>query len=186
MSLVVDTTTPELRKLVAALKDKSSLNKVMANAGRIVIQDHFATYAQTNRNRFGRPSTFWKRMRQATYAESDSTVAAVVMPREVAQRRFGGTIKPTGGRKNLTIPLDRAAYNKSARTFQDLFVLTLKRGGTERRFLAMKLRKNRIKVLYALRESVTQTGSADVLPSDSKIVDAVREAAVEYIARRTP
>lgn len=82
--------------------------------------------------------------------------------------------------------LDRAAYNKSARTFQDLFVLTLKRGGTERRFLAMKVRKNRIKVLYALRESVTQTGSADVLPSDAKIVDAVREAAVEYIARRTP
>lgn len=106
------------------------------------------------------------------------------MPREVAQRRFGGTIKPTGGRKYLTIPLDRAAHNKSARTFQDLFVLTLKRGGVERRFLARKLRKNRIKVLYALRESVTQTGTADVLPTDARIIEAVREAAVEYIARR--
>jgi len=184
MSLVVDTTTPELRKLVAALKDKSSLNKVMANAGRIVIQDHFATYAQTNRNRFGRPSTFWKRMRQGTYAESDATVAAVVMPREVAQRRFGGTIKPTGGKKYLTIPMDKRAYNRSALTFENLFVLTLKRGGVERRYLARKLRKNRIKVLYALRESVTQTGSADVLPTDARIIEAVREAAVEYIARR--
>lgn len=185
MSLVIDTATPELRKLVAALKDKAGLNKAMANAGRIVIQDHFAAFAQTNRNRFGRPSTFWKRMRQGTYAESDSTVAAVVMSREVAQRRFGGTIKPTGGKKYLTIPLDRVAYNKSALTFQELFVLTLKRNGTERKYLAMKVRKNRVKVLYALRESVTQKGDADVLPSDAKIVDAVRTAAVEYIARRS-
>lgn len=179
----LDLATPELTALIRALKDRSGLHRAMANGGRIVVQDHFAKFAMGNRNRFGRPSTFWRRMRGATRAESTASAAAVVMEREVALRRFGGTIRPTGPRKALTIPVSPRAYNRKAASFDGLFFVKPKKNGNV--FLARKGRKGAIELMYLLLPKATIKPNPDVLPTDVQLTDAVKEAATQFLERRT-
>ena len=186
----LDLATPELTALIRALKDRSGLHRAMANGGRIAVQDHFAKFAMGNRNRFGRPSTFWRRMRGATQAESSAQSAAVVMEREVALRRFGGTIRPTGPRKALTIPVNPRAYNRKAASFDGLFVVKFKKGtrqggGKGSVFLARKGRKGALELMYLLTPKATIKPNADVLPTDAALAAAVKEAATQYLQRRT-
>ena len=186
----LDLATPELTALIRALKDRSGLHRAMAKGGRELVQGHFAKFAMGNRNRFGRPSTFWKRMRGATRDESSAQSAAVVMEREVALRRFGGTIRPTGTRKMLSIPVDPRAYRKKATSFDGLFVVKFKKGtkqggGKGSVFLVRKGRKGALELMYLLTPKATIKPNPDVLPSDAALADAVKEAATEYLKRRT-
>ena len=129
-------------------------------------------------------------MRGATQAESSAQSAAVVMEREVALRRFGGTIRPTGPRKALTIPVNQRAYNRKAASFDGLFVVKFKEGhqqggGKGSVFLARKGRKGALELMYLLTPKATIKPNAAVLPSDAALTEAVKEAATEYLKRRT-
>jgi len=189
MAYVIDSATPALNEILRTLRDRSAVNNVIATAGTQVVQKHFVKMAMSNRNKFGRPATFWKRMRGATRAESSMTEAAIVMPNEVAQRYFGGPIKPTGGRKMLTIPISRISYGKSALEFEDLFVLKIGKDGgdsktSNKAYLARNTAKG-LELLYVLKSSVIQQGNPDVLPRLDEIQEAVTAAISTYIQRRT-
>lgn len=187
MAFVLDTSygnaIPELQKLRKTIGDRADLHKVMAHAGTQVVQKHFAALAMTNRNKWGRPSTFWKRMRQATMPESSSKQAAVVMERDVALRRFGGTIKPTGGRRYLTIPVSKTAYGRVARSFKSGFVLKLKTGGL---FIAQKSGKSgKLELLFALVKQATIRANRAILPADGVITAALKVAIAAWLKLKT-
>lgn len=116
----LDTARPELRALLARAQNPLAVHKVMATAATRTVRDTFAKVATWQRNPFGKAPQFWKRMSRATRPEATIKTAAVVMPREVAQRYFGGVIRPTGGRRLLTIPAVAESYRRSARSFEDL------------------------------------------------------------------
>lgn len=196
MSFVIDNASGDLLALAGQLKNRERLNKVIATAATNLVKDHFAKLAMSNRNKFGVRGTFWKRMRGATREESNVVQAAVAMPHEIAQRRYGGPIRPTGGRKMLTIPIAKEAYGKSAREFDNLVVVRFK--DENRAYLAQISRptllvlrsvgpqkKDRIKLMYALKAFVMQSEDPSILPTDEEFHAVIKKTIQTYIQRRT-
>lgn len=185
MALIVDQVTDRLKRLSRALKDTAALNKVIANATSELFKSHFAARAMVERNKFGKPPTFWKRMRGSVRSFSSASTAGVEMYRPVAQRYYGGTIRPTGGKRWLTIPINKLAYRKSARSFEDLSIYTSHIGN---KFLSMetgKGKKRKTVLMYLLKESVTQKGDKTVLPSKSDISASSKAALKMYLDAKT-
>lgn len=181
MATVIDTVTPGLQSMVQKLRKRASVNKVMARAGANLVRDHFIENGAKSKNKFGKPPMFWRKMRSAIREESDARNGIIVMERPVAQRYFGGTIRPTGGRKYLTIPLVAAAYRRSARSFKDLRFVKFPSG---KAFLYRSKGKkgNRVReYLYALKKTVTQKGDKSVLPPIEKIKEAAAQGVKEYL-----
>lgn len=180
----IDTASPALRALLQRTQNKVGVNKVIAVAATRKVRDHFVGVAGWMRNPFGKPAQFWKRMNRATRHEATSTHAAVIMPREVAQRFYGGTIRPTGGRRFLTIPAIAAAYRRSARSFPDLvLVLFKKRAGRGPAGALVQHGKNQSTIFYWLHRKVTQKADARVLPTSAQIADAVIPEVEAYVLR---
>lgn len=192
MSYVIDTATPKLLNLIRGLRDREKLNLIMSRAAANLVKDHFAALAGTNKNKFGVRSTFWKRMRQATRSDANPVEAAVVMPREVAQRRFGGVLRPKGGRKMLAIPISKDAYGKSPLEFDDLHVVRLKdknqaflvrfRGRDEG--INGPSKSDKMQMLYVLKSSVSQLANPAVLPTDAEFEAVINKAIREYVRVR--
>lgn len=184
MALIVDTVTDRLKRLSRALKDTGALNKVIANATSELFKKHFVGMAMKERNKFGKPPTFWKRMRSSVRPFSGPSMAGVEMSRPVAQRYYGGTIKPTGGKRWLTIPLTKTAYGRSARSFEDLYIYTSHIGN---KFLArdiVKRKKKKTVLEYLLKKSVTQKGDKNAIPSKQKIKETTASTLKSYLDRK--
>lgn len=197
MATVVDTGTETLERLSRALKNTEALNKVIAQENATLFEDHFRAIGAKEKNKFGRPSTFWSRMIGETKPIFSKSLCAIQMNRAIAQRYFGGPIRPTGGRKFLTIPVSKEAYGKSARSFHGLFVFRYgdvgKNGSA---FLAKSNRKvvlstnsgpqkkERITLLYQLLARVIQKKNPSILPTDSEIAVASNFAVTEYLKRK--
>lgn len=197
MSIAVDTTTDALKKLSRALKDKEALNKAIANENLILFRDHFRSISAKEKNKFGAPSTFWRRMIEQTKAFFDNRIAGLEMNRAIAQRYFGGVIKPTGGKRFLTIPVSKEAYGKSARSFHGLFVFRygdIGKNGSA--FLAKSSRKvvisthsgpqkkERLTLMYQLLARVVQKKNESILPTKSEIAATSRFAVSNYLKKR--
>lgn len=183
----LDTASPQLKALLARAKNPTAVHKVMATAATQAVRDRFAEMAGIQRNPWGKPPQFWKRMSRATRAEANPTTAAVVMPREVAQRYFGGVIRPTGGRKFLTIPAHASAYRRSARSFADLVLMVFKGGEGQGGGLALAKRGAKEPVvLYWLRRQVKQKGDSRVIPSPKELAAAVIPQVEAYLLRSRP
>lgn len=178
MSLVVNTAGPALQSLLARVQDRPAIHKVMGVAAIRLVKDGFTVLAHEQRNPFGRPPMFWKRMNRATRWELSATGADVVMPREVAQRYYGGTIRPTGGRKFLAIPLVKEAYRRAPRTFTDLDLIITE--DNKRGFLVRRAEK-KTTLMYALVRKVTQAGNRGVLPGADVMGPALRQSVREYL-----
>jgi hypothetical protein len=180
----LDTARPELRALLRRAKNPIAVHKVMAAAATREVRDHFAKVAIWQRNPFGKPPLFWKRMSRATRPEATATTAAVLIPREVAQRYFGGTIRPTGGRRLLTIPARAEAYRRSARSFDDLVLIIFKaRSGRGPVGALIRHGKSESTVLYWLKRKVTQKSDQRVMPSTAQIASAVVPEVEAYLLR---
>lgn len=185
----LDTASPALRALLARASNRPGLNKVISVAGTRAVKDRFAEVATWMRNKFGRPAQFWKRMSRATRPEATAAHAAVVMPREVAQRYFGGTIRPTGGRNFLTIPARAEAYRRSARSFDDLVLIVFRRKGRGPAGALIRKGETHDAVMYWLYRKVTQKGDPRVLPTSDELAAAVMPDVESYLLRdskRTP
>ena len=196
--VVKDGVTPALRALSRQYQDRGGLHRVMATAGANLVRDHFAALAGSNHNPYGVKSTFWARMRRGTRAEANATKGEVAMPAEAGHRYFGGTIRPTAGRKYLTIPARAEAYGRSAREFDFLEVLYNSRGPValvdKARVEVVRTKSGRSKrdkesgapltqdapgglVFFWLVRSATQRADPSVLPTDA----ALKEAAVDAL-----
>lgn len=184
MALVLDTARPSLRALAARAADRGAVHRVMGVSGTRIVKDRFALMADVQRNPWGKAPQFWKRMNRATRWESGQDFADVVMPREVAQRFYGGPIKPTGGRKYLTIPAHRSAYRRSARSFQDLKLVLFGRGSGAKLALAKKT-KTATTVLYWLVKGVTQAGDSRVIPTPAEFAAGIEPDVMAYLRRES-
>jgi hypothetical protein len=137
------------------------------------------------RNRFGKPAQFWKRMSRASRSEATASAAVLLIPREVAQRFFGGTIRPKGGKKFLTIPVTREAYRRKASTFPNL-VLIMTRGSKARRSgILVRTKKNgQMEVMYWLVRGVTQKADPRVMPSKAEFQAHIAKDVDSYLTHR--
>jgi hypothetical protein len=175
----------KLEKLKSAILDKQAVNKVMSRGLEQLIKKNFSVVSATEKNKFGKGSSFWRRMIEGTKGGSDARVAYVDMPRPVAQRYFGGKIIPTGTKRYLTIPISKKSYGRSARFFDDLEIYTSHLGN---KFLVLKkkVRKKTVyEFLYLLKERVFTKPNKRVLPSREEIVANMAESFAAYLKSRT-
>ena len=121
---ITDAASPTIQALRATVENRTLLNQAAADALADGIKDHFQELENgphASASALGaEPTGFWARMQAGTVARADDRSGTVAMPREVAQRRFGGDLKPTGGRTYITIAAIAAAYGKVAADFPDL------------------------------------------------------------------
>lgn len=204
MSLTIQITQqdgagPFVAELSEDIQPSTELHRYIADEAHYEVQQRFLALAETNRGVLGH-SGFWNRMLSGTSALADETAAMVRMPREVAQRYFGGTITPQGGKTYLTIPARSEAYGKSARQFNDLRFVPFRSGAaalvqrdqTELTFFKSGKRKGQIKdaketggaVFFWLVKSVTQRGNSEVLPDDETFAGAIVRGIESFLEAR--
>lgn len=186
-SVTIDNTaTPYLDKVLREMEQKQPVHQAMAEGATALVQRHFAGLGTSNRNRLGGRSGFWQRMLGGTKALATQSFGYVLMPRPVALRYFGGTVRPVN-KKLLAIPARTEAYNRSPRDFVDLRFVKTKRGG-------MLVQKDQSEVgtkketggtvLYWLVKSVTVRGDTGVLPTMEALGQAAVTSGEDFIKRR--
>lgn len=195
------------------LRRPKSLNDALGRRLARELQGHFLA-RNKEPNQMQAPKTnFWKQVSDATVMTSADEHGAVV---SIAERRFrihlfGGTIRPTNGRKFLTIPLVREARGKrvseyEARTGRKLFrpgfknvllersaagttgliggrTVTVRRRGAYREIGTPV--KGKARAIYALKKQVTIKADPRALPATAKLVQALSETADAWVARQT-
>lgn len=197
MALIVDSTTDALKRYSRALKDTTSINKAISAAVSKLFRTHFRSIGSKEKNRFGRPSTFWSRMVNSVRPMFTDRFAAVEMNRAIAQRYFGGVIRPTGSKRFLTIPVSKESYGRKAADFHGLFVFRYKDVGERgSAFLAKSNRKvvlmtnsgpqkrEKITLLYQLLARVRQKPNKSILPTNSEIAAETRYTLNAYLQRK--
>ena len=190
-----DTASPLVGKLMATVGD----NKRLAGyAGRKVQQrvgEHMLGVAQTRhataQRLGGSPTGFFGDAYEAVTAPD----ALAVEPGRIRlklrhpgfARAFGEvTIRPTGGREHLTLPIAGESYGKSifqgdSPRFAGGFFFRSKKGNL---LYAIRLGKGKsapLKLLYYLPTEVTQKQDESILPTGEQLTQAALEGAVEYI-----
>jgi hypothetical protein len=174
-----DEITPLLRKLE---KSGSVVRKVAAHAAARCTQDHFKDLAES-RHRPGLPFNFYAdAARKTTGRVSGEDVIIAVDKIGIAQRYFGGTIKPASGKKYLAIPTKDSAGNVPADFGNQLFFFRSGRTGTA----GLSIREGKgMRVMYWLKKSVTQEEDETVMPTADAYVNAITPEVDDQIERMT-
>lgn len=107
-------------QLSTRLENRVPLNKVLAQRLANELKDHFRAKNAVPNKRGWKKTNFWAHLGRATgVAEVTETGATVtVADARYAIHVYGGTIKPTGGRKFLTIPLVPDAAGLSVKDYE--------------------------------------------------------------------
>lgn len=188
-----DTATPYLMQIFSKLNSAWFNNEV----GKAVAQkfkSHLYEFNETHPNQLGGKRTnFYKQAADSITIEAkDGGVDVVIRHTGLNQRIYGGTIVPVRS-KYLTIPMVPEAYNRSARSFNNLKVKVVRIGGVLKAVALVEVdnypifpgRKSRKdgsisrgakrggRVIYSLRSSVTQKGDPSVVPSEQEIQEVV-------------
>jgi hypothetical protein len=155
---------------------------LVATALLNVVQEHFQERDQTpNKNRFPNRTHFWSKLALGSHARGTESEAIVTLPYPVRQKIYGGTIRPSGGRKFLAIPVNALAYGRLARSFKNLVFRRAGKGSSASAVLvaigttgkgAKKANRPVGEVMYQLVAKVTQAPDPDTLPSDQQLLDA--------------
>ena len=194
------------------LKNRSGLNKVLADRLADFLQEHFRKRNAEPNKRGWTKTNFWAQLGRATNVGKVTEDGATVVVADARYRihLFGGTIKPTGGRKFLTIPLvpEARGLNPSSyeqKTGRELFRLgharllfeKRSRGGsssllgaeTGRRFrngtaseVPLKARQQ-LRPVYALARQATIKEDPKALPPMADIIAALVEESSDFLAR---
>ena len=163
-----------------------------------LIQENFLAYGNSNRNKFGAPSTgYWMRASDATTTTtSGSTITAEVIEGKaslVGVRRHytgGGAIKPSGrtsevtGRpiSRLTIPARAEAHGKSVATLRALGVNLYRAGGTLREQTGVKRSDNDPVYFYLAKQVGPIKPNPRILPTDAQFMQAISETVEDILA----
>jgi hypothetical protein len=194
------------------LKNRRGLNAALAQRLSDLLADHFRGRNSEPNKRGWAKTNFWSQVGRATDVGEIREDGATVVVAEARFRihLFGGTIKPTGGRKFLTIPLVQEARGISVATYErktgrELFrigharLLFEKRsrggtssligGGTGRSFrkgtaseVPLKARQQ-LRAIYALARQARIKADPNALPPMPSIVAALNEEAADFLAR---
>lgn len=172
-----DEITPLLRKL-----DQSGpvVRKVAAHAAARCTRDHFKDLSDT-RHRSGLPFNFYAdAARKTTGIVRGDDVIVVVDKLGIGLRVFGGTVKPTGGKKFLTLPADPSAQGKTAREFGNLLHFRRNKSGDSGR-----LTDNTGRVFYWLVKKTEHKADPSVLPTADDYVKAIAPEVDAQLERMT-
>lgn len=210
VSIILDTASP----LLARVRTAATAQGLALVGGRAVaglMRDNFRRLEAERHRPNG--SHFYGRAARAVQVQRDPRGASVsVAQRGIAQRRFGGTIKPKAGRKFLAYPAadaPRVAHEKGPRAFGDLDLtraINPAHGGMQwalvRRvsqaisYTRRKQRDGSIKtrvrpgalrggeVIFWLARKVTQRADPSVLPVATVMIDRGRAAIRTELIRR--
>jgi hypothetical protein len=165
-------------------KFDEGVRQVAGRAAANTVQKHLRGLDRTRSNDLGgRRSHFYSLAALATSFTTDDQGAIVTVAHlGIAQRYYGGTIRPINA-KALAIPARAEAYGRRPRDAdnpQDLFVRPGRAGRTA--VLARRQGK-RLEVWYWLVKSVTQDPDLTVLPREEEITTAATAATDNYIQR---
>jgi hypothetical protein len=163
-----------IRALVLGFADKAAVNKAVARSGSNLTKKHLYGLANT-RHRAGVALNFYE-----DAADSVSTkdlgggVEIRIDKAGMAQRFYGGTIKPVNY-SHLWIPLPgTVAEGKAAGEFDDLTVIINR---TSNKGVALKDGT----AIFALVDEVTQSPDESVLPSADEYAEAGIEGMNAYL-----
>jgi len=213
MISVAVTISPDLKIVGVAIQgvvnNRAGLNAVLAERLALELQDHFrAKNAEPNKRGWSKTG-FWAQLARVTEVESVTAAGATVT---VADHRFaihlyGGTIKPTGERKFLSISLVEEArgLNPSSyehKTGRELFtighvkLLFEKRdnGGTSSLTEATEGRRKggssiplaarqQLRPVYALAREANVKADPTAMPEPAVLEAALSEEASDFLER---
>lgn len=137
-----DAVTPELEKIMANVRDRTQLHGSLGGRAERALRDHFAR-REAEPNKRGWPKQhFWDQIRSATALGTvDGAGATITINDErLAQKIYGGTIRPGLGKKYLAIPEIAEASGISPKSLTNLRPLVRYVNG-ERRAVALVERK---------------------------------------------
>lgn len=194
---IADKVTGMLRGIEGVIKS-GAMEQAMGRGATARIKEHFFALNSSRPNALGgRRTNFWTACARSTnYQAQPGEFTVSINQVGFRQRLEGGTIRPTGGRKFLTIPAIPEAHGKRASEFSNL-----RFGYTENRFgnLAPALveasastvkfgrqRKDGTrgvktgvtggKAVFWLARKVFQKADPSVLPSEGEILGAAIRA----------
>lgn len=201
-----DTASPALLAIARSLEDRTGLHGALAGRGERVLRDHFAQ-RESEPNKRGWPKQhFWDQIRGATAVsrvDREGAEITVNDPR-LAQKIYGGEIKPGAGKKYLALPAIAEAYGRSPGGVPNLHPLIRMISG-ERRVIALaenlasEIKFGRLKkdgsrtvtqtasrigtIWYWLVKSVNQPKDQRALPTNEEFEQALLEEAETYARR---
>jgi hypothetical protein len=194
-----NTAGPASRRVMSVLKP-SALNPVIGRSANNTVREHLFGLNSSRPNKLGgRRTNFYGQAARATNFKvvSDTEVVVSIPKLGIAQRFFGGTIRPKAA-KYLTIPANPAAHGKRAREFSDLkFAIIPGKGPALVLKSAIKVKRVKTKqtgrtrrddftsetlttsggettVMFWLRRSITQQPDPTVLPYNELIASRVQ------------
>ena len=202
-------------KLSGEVQNRKGLNDALGRSLARALQTHFRE-KNTEPNRMGAPKTnFWQQVATATALTEATEDGATVTIAESRFRihLFGGVIKPTGGRKFLTIPLIPEARALRASSYEQqtgrkLFRLpgvrllfersdkgtqstvsrntaTVRRSDGTYRKVSLRGRST-IRPVYALAAQATIRKDDEALPPATYVAGVLEETATKWLKRNQP
>ena len=179
------------------------VKKIAGRGVRSLLMDHLKDVDSSHVNKLGgrRTHYFEGAAKSVSFDTTEEGVNVSVKQTGIALHYYGGIVKPTGGRRFLTIPVDPEAYGKRAGEFNNLEIAwgldkTGKRrpiGLVSRTETVTKERKNKKtgktktvtkyipgKWLFALVYSATIPEDKSILPDNDAIQEAALTAIAEY------
>jgi hypothetical protein len=200
-----------LVNITGEIRNPKSLNDALGKRLARELQGHFRARNSEPNKMAAAKTNFWSQIGEAT-AMTEATDAGATVT--IAEQRFrihlyGGVIRPTGGRKFLTIPLIKEARALRVREYErrsgnKLFRLPgtgvlvertdqgdrstiaksqgVIRGKKGFRKVTVRAR-SLVRAVYALKTSVTIKKDLRALPPTSTLVAALNEAAQGWISR---
>lgn len=192
VNMSADKVQETLDKVSEALTPESCA-VVAAEAGADVVRDWFVSLARS-RHRPGQRLNFYLQAADSVIRETSGGTALIKIPHPgIAQRYYGGVIKPSGRTSAITgRPIKRIAIGLSGTPgeghvpadFADLFVVVRAgsqagdRDTTDAAFLARQ-NGDAITRLFILLSSVQQDPDPNILPSDTTLIDAATDAILD-------
>lgn len=168
-----------------------SVAKVAVEAAADVVRDHFITLSRT-RHRPAQRLNYYLQAADSVIRETQGGDALIRIPHAgVAQRLYGGTIKPSGRVSAVTgRPVRRLAIGLSGTPgeghvpadFGTLFCVLkkgAKRGDLSQTAFLVRKQGAGLQYLFALVSEVTQNPDPGVLPADAALLDAAAESILD-------
>ncbi len=199
---VQDRATPVIHQLDAKLVGDAAKHSAGQSVMRQIL-DHLTALDEERPNALGgrRTHFYGKAGKSTSYETTDTGAMVSISSVGIAQRYFGGEIKPGPGKKYLTIPARAEAHGRRAGEFNNLQILfgrngpyaLAERDSMELRRRRMTKRKGGVKavrrwfahgaepgggIFFWLVKSVTQQPDPTVLPE----VSAMEETAMSAVS----
>lgn len=189
-----DDATPAVLAIQAGIAP-SRLRPIVGRAGVNVVRKHLFKLDRARANALGGKRThFYAAAARSThFRNTDAGVVVSISHIGIAQRYFGGTIRPVNA-KRLAIPARREAHGRRPREFNSLRAIYFRSTGSVALVEAEQTqigytRKGKIRrgtrkgggVMYWLVKEVTQKGDKKVLPPDRQLANGIAASLDSYI-----